>query len=201
LRLGPLSAGEASSSARISSAPASAVAAWARFAAESRADSGGWNPHPVVEGLAILADGHGESRQFLEGLVRLAKAHGDGSRAEFHAVRQSVEIVRFDPPSQGLGDIDPHGGLPDPLLAGLRETFGESIPAAFFIIGFLSGGDSFQMAHKIGAAGHHAGSDTANRDGREKLLGAAAADAQERLESGAVDPRLGAVFELAEGFG
>jgi hypothetical protein len=83
----------------------------------------------------------------------------------------------------------------------LRETFGESIPAAFFIIGFLSGGDSFKMAHQIGAAGHHAGSDTANREGREKLLGAAAADAQERLESGAVDPRLGAVFELAEGFG
>ncbi|HEY4988236.1 MAG TPA: hypothetical protein VII09_00430, partial [Opitutaceae bacterium] len=73
----------------------SAVAAWARFAAESRADSGGWNPHAVVEGLAVPADGHGESRQFLEGLVRLAKAHGDGSRAEFHAVRQSVEIVNF----------------------------------------------------------------------------------------------------------
>jgi hypothetical protein len=57
------------------------------------------------------------------------------------------------------------------------------------------------MTDKIGAAGHHAGSDTANRDGRQKLLGAASADAQEQLESRAVDPRLGAVFELAEGFG
>jgi hypothetical protein len=39
------------------------------------------------------------------------------------------------------------------------------------------------------------------RGGGQKLLGAAAADAAQRLEGGAVDPLLGAVFELADGFG
>jgi hypothetical protein len=106
--------------------------------------------------------------------------------------------VCFDPAHLSLGGLDQHRRLPDPLAASLGKILPELFPAALFIIGFLSGSNSLQMSHDIVAVGDQTGSDTAFGDRRQELLGAAASDAEQRLQSRPVDPRLGAVSELAE---
>jgi hypothetical protein len=72
--------------------------------------------------------------------------------------------------------------------------------AAVFIIGFLSGGNFLKMSDDMTAVGDYAGSHAALGDGRQNLLGAPASDAQQRLEGGPVDPRLGILLELANSF-
>ena len=77
----------------------------------------------------------------------------------------------------------------------------ELFAAPLFIPGLLPGSNSPKMGDDIGPVSDDAGSDAAFRNGRQELLGAPASDAQQRLQSRAVNPRLRAEFELTESLG
>ena len=156
--------------------------------------------HPGIEGLAVLADGHGERHKFLEGLVGLAEANRNGAGSQLHAFRESLEIVPFELAKLDRGYLDQHGRLARPLLAELRQVFPELFAAALFVIGFLAGGDALEMSDDLGAAGDQAGAHAPLGERSQELLGAAAAHAEQGLDGRAVHPGIrGRVFQPADG--
>jgi hypothetical protein len=63
-------------------------------------------------------------------------------------------------------------------------------------VGGVAGGELPQMRDEVFAVGESVGADLERDAGSEELLGAAAADAEEAFDGGAVDPGLGEGSEL-----
>ena len=173
------------------------VSRWPRARAQA-----GWRGHLGIEGLAVLADGQGERHEFLEGFVGLVEADRNGPGIQFHAVREPREILPLELAKLDRGYLDQHGRLPQPLLAELRQVFPEVLAAALFVPGFLSGRDALEMSEDVGAAGDQAGAHAPLGKRSQELLGATAADAEQRLDGRPVHPGIGGVvFQLADGLG
>jgi hypothetical protein len=78
------------------------------------------------------------------------------------------------------------------------ERLGELLATALFVDGRFAGGELLEVLDEALAVGDAVAADLVGDAGLEDLLGAAAADAEELLQGGAVDPRVGKAFELVE---
>jgi hypothetical protein len=73
----------------------------------------------------------------------------------------------------------------------LGEVRPELLTPPLFVINFLPCRNSLKMSDERRAVGHEAGAHTAFGNGSEQLLGAPAADAEQRLHSRLIDPVVG----------
>ena len=69
------------------------------------------------------------------------------------------------------------------------------MPAALFVLAAIAMGKTAQVSDEGVAIGEPVGADASGNAGRQNLLGAAAPDAEERFNGGAVNERAGKGFE------
>ncbi len=108
--------------------------------------------------------------------------------------------MQFQAPELDVRNFDQHWRLLDPLAPRAVKVLRKPFPAALFIVSSFSSRYSPQMNDYVGAAGQNARANPAGSYRREQLLGAAAADSEQRLDAGAVDPLLRDCFEMADYF-
>jgi hypothetical protein len=146
----------------------------------------------LVKLLKVIADGHGEGEEFFEGFLGGGELYGNAAGGESDAGREIGKNLIHD----RSGGFDGNAGLPG--RAEFFEGPGEPLAALAFLRSDLAGGELLQVSDQPAAVGEAAGADLERDAGGEDLLGAAAADAEEALEGGAVDPRVGQGRELGQ---
>ena len=166
----------------------------------SRGKSGPQQPYPFIEPCAILADRHGQRHQFLKRLLGVRETHHDGANGQFDAFRKAFQIVALKASDLGVGHFDEHRRSFDPPAASLGEMSPEPLPPLPLEVSILPRGNSFQMGDQLGAVGYQAGPHALG-NGSQQLLGAPAADREQRLEGSPVDPWLIVLFKLTDSLG
>ena len=158
------------------------------------ARSGVSGSHLALEALEVVANGHGQGQQFLECLLRLVEGQADPAGLQVDTRRKVHELLRQDL-KRGLDEkLRPF----EAILLQLRQDFGDVAPALPFVVAVVALGDAAQMGDEGIPVGQAVGADTLGDAGSEDLLGAAAADAEQKFEGGAVDERPGQALEFAD---
>ena len=80
----------------------------------------------------------------------------------------------------------------------LGQDFGDVAPASTFIVAVVARGDAAQTGDEGIPIGQAVGADPLGDAGSQNLLSAAAADAKQKLEGGAVDERPVQELEFAD---
>ena len=107
------------------------------------------------------------------------------TRGDGHAFRQVLELLVDDGGGGG------HQDTRSPLAIERVHPFGEAAAALLLVTGGFAGGETFEMGDQGLPVGYAVGADLTGDAGSQDLLGPAAADAQQTLERGAVDPAVG----------
>lgn len=85
--------------------------------------------------------------------------------------------------------FDQELGLSDPLLPQIRDQVGDFAPALDLIETVVAGGELLKTGNQSVAQGQSVGSDVVENARSQDLLGAAAADAEKKLEGSAIAAR------------
>ena len=143
--------------------------------------------HLALKALEVVADSHGQGQQLFERLLWLVKGDGDTARLETHPRGEAIELLGHNL-NRGL---DQKLGPCEAILFELRQNLADVPAAAPFIVAVVALGEAAQMGDEGIAIGEAVGTDTLGNAGSEDLLGAAAADAEQKFEGGTVDERAG----------
>jgi hypothetical protein len=158
-------------------------------------------PDDLFKPLKVVADGHGEGEEFLEGLAGFPEFHGNVTRGEGDAGRQVGELLGQNP----VRSFDEELRVFEAFAAEPVENRSHAAAAAAFELFVFTRSESPQVADENLAIRQTVRAHVVRDAGGEELLGAAAADAEDRFDGGAVDegagksPEFGAdVVDIAE---
>lgn len=151
-------------------------------------------PGNAFETREVVGDGHGEGEQFLQSLPGLEELDGNAARFQTHALGEVFELLGED----GDGGLDQEWGPFQPFLVKLGQDPGDFALALDLIEAVVAVGEPAQAGDQEGAVGEAAGADAVGDGGGHDLLSAAAADAQEELDGGAIDEGAGKDLQLPD---
>ncbi|HMF77760.1 MAG TPA: hypothetical protein VK604_19040, partial [Bryobacteraceae bacterium] len=140
----------------------------------------------------VIPDGHSEGEEFFEGFLGCGKLDGDLARGERNPSRKVGKHLIDD----GGRSLDGHP-MPGRFVQGF-EGPGEALAALALVGSGVASGQLPQMGNKQFPVGEAIGADLERDAGGEDLLGAAAADAEQAFDGGAIDPGLGQGTQLRE---
>ena len=149
------------------------------------------DPCSSFETVEVVADGHGEGEEPFKCLPRVLELYCDPAGLQTYARGQGFKLLVDD----GDRSLDDELGAFEAVAAQLPDQAGDFASPLDFVEGVLAGGDLLEAADKGIPVGQAAGSDTAGDAGGHDLLGAAAADAEQELESRAIDVGVGMVAQ------
>ena len=149
-------------------------------------------PHLPCELVEIVTDGHGQGKQLLERLLRLVKLDRNTAGFEVDAGRQVLELL-IDDSRWGLDDqLRAFDAFPAQLADDARNL----APAADLIKGLFAGREVLEVGDEGLAISESIGADAVHNTGSHDLLSSAPADAEQELDSSAVDPGAGKTVEF-----
>jgi integrase len=82
--------------------------------------------------------------------------------------------------------------------AGVSQVGPKFCPAPVVVVGVIAGRDTTEIVEEVATAGNQARTDASSCDLGEELLGATAANAEEGLDGGAIDPRFGRAAQVLD---
>ena len=153
-------------------------------------------PYLALEVVEVVTDGQGESQQFFERLLWLLKGDGDAARLERDPCGEILEFLRQNLNrgfNQKLGPFQP-------FLLQLRQNHGHVMPALPFVVAIVALGEAAQVGDERITIGQAVGTDVLGDAGSHDLLGAAAADAEQKFDCGAIGERVGEDLQFTDDF-
>ena len=159
----------------------------------------GWlDGDDLIEGGAVVTDGHGERHQLPQGFIRRGEPDEDRSGPEFHPFREALKVQKLDSAPLGIGHFNQNRRLLDPLLPGPRNLVPKPVLSPLLVVDRLAAADTLEMGRQILPAGQTAGPyETRGYRGQE-LLGPPPTHAQERFQQRAVCPLIGELLEAGD---
>jgi hypothetical protein len=151
--------------------------------------------HLALEASKVVADGHGEGEELFEGLLGLLKGDGDAAWLKGHPGGEVLEFLGEDL-KRGR---DEQLGAFEAVLLQLPQNLRDVPAAAPLIVAVIARGEAPQVDNQGVAIGQAVRPDPLGNAGSEDLLGAAAADAEQKFQGRPVDERAGKGLELADG--
>jgi hypothetical protein len=142
----------------------------------------------------IVGNGHGQGEELFEGLAGLVEIHRNPAAFQTHAVGEIFELLDGD---FGRG-LHQQLGPFDAFLAQAGQDFGELMAPAPFVVGVLASGEAAQVGDQDMAIGQAVGADVVGDARSHDLLGAAASDAEQKLEGSPIDERAGKSLNLPD---
>ena len=146
----------------------------------------------ALKPFKIIPDSHGEGEQFFECLVRLVERDGDAAWLEPDPGGEGVELLREDLKRRLDQKLRHFLAVPLPL----GQDFGELAPALALVMASVTIGQVAQVGDEDLPIGEPVGADAISNARSEDLLSAAAADAEQEFEGGAIDEGAGKSLEL-----
>jgi hypothetical protein len=148
----------------------------------------------LLKPIKIIPDGHGEGEELFERLAGLVEGDGDAAGFEDDAWGEVVKLLGED----AEWGLDQHLRPFQTLLLQLRQNPGDLAAAADLVMTVVARGQAAEVGNQGGAIGQAIGADVVGDRGREDLLGAAAADAEEKLHRGPVDEGAREGFQFSD---
>jgi hypothetical protein len=148
----------------------------------------------ALETIKVVTNRHGQGQQLFERLLRLVELDGDAARFQPHASREMRKFLGKDL----KGSFDQEPGPREAVFVQLGEDGGDLSSALLLIAAVVAGGEAAEVGDEGGAIGQTAGADVVGNAGSHDLLSAAGADAEEELDSGAVDEGAGERLQLQD---
>ncbi len=131
----------------------------------------------------VVGNGHGKGEQLFECLAGFVEIQGNPAALQAHALGQIFEFL-LDGSRRGF---DQQGRMIEALLPQTGEGLRKVLAAAAFIVSVIAAGECAQVINQNIAIGQSAGADAFGNARRQDLLSAAAADAEEEFDGGAID--------------
>ncbi len=119
--------------------------------------------------------------------MRLVKGHSDPAGLQPDAFRQISQVLPKDLEGRLDQQLRPLQALPSQL----RQGSGDLTAALALVVAVTVLGEPAEMGDKSIAIGESVGANAVHNAGEQDLLGAAAADAEEEFDGGAIDERAG----------
>jgi hypothetical protein len=149
-------------------------------------------PDAALKPVEIVADRHGKGQELLERLLGAFELDRDPALVQADTGRQLLDVLVYDLD----WSLDQERGMFQTLFLQLGQGFAQLSPSLALVIAVVAPGKAAQTGNQSLPIRQPVCPDAIRNARGHDLLSAAASDAEEKLDGGAIDERAGKGFQF-----